>query len=613
MPRALIPVVLAAAAATLAAADPASAAAKPAGCTLQRAAELHVTMRGTRPMVPIKINGQDTLMLADSGAVYSTISPEAAKRLGLKMRPGPYGMRLQGVGGSVSVSIGVADEIVIDRVPLKNIQFLVAEGAGVGGDESAGLLGQNVLGFADVEYDLANGAIRLLVPKNCEKAMPAYWSKAGQDVGVIDVEPLSPATPHLRSRAKLNGQSIDVMLDTGASTSVLTLAAARRLGFRPDAEGVDFGGVSGGIGRRRFDNWIAPFDSFEIGGEVIKNTRLRVADLQLGEADMLLGADFFLAHRVYVSRKQRKVYFTYNGGPVFKLDREPDARRAVQAAASGASEPVAPAAETLADAAAYARRAAAHLARRDFDRAVADYTRAAEMEPREPKHLVDRGMARLASRQPILAMVDFDQALKLKPDDRRALLARGQLYIASRQPERAEADFQAALKAAGATSEVRLAVAEIYSEAEQYERAVAHYDAWIAANPSHEQVTMALNGRCWARALWGKQLEAALADCDSAIRRAGRLANVLDSRGLVKLRLGRLDEAIADYDAALKLQPRIAWSLYGRGVARLQKGQTAQGRADIAAAVAIDPGVRDAARRAGVREDADAKAPDRTS
>ena len=36
---------------------------------------------------------------------------------------------------------------------------------------------------------------------------------------------------------------------------------------------------------------------------------------------MLLGADFFLSHRILVSNSQHKLYFTYNGGPVFQLDR----------------------------------------------------------------------------------------------------------------------------------------------------------------------------------------------------------------------------------------------------------------------------------------------------
>ena len=34
---------------------------------------------------------------------------------------------------------------------------------------------------------------------------------------------------------------------------------------------------------------------------------------------MLAGADFFLSHRMFVSSTQHKLYFTYNGGPVFKL------------------------------------------------------------------------------------------------------------------------------------------------------------------------------------------------------------------------------------------------------------------------------------------------------
>jgi hypothetical protein len=38
---------------------------------------------------------------------------------------------------------------------------------------------------------------------------------------------------------------------------------------------------------------------------------------------MLLGADFLRAHRVLVSHSQRKMYFTYLGGPVFVPPRPP--------------------------------------------------------------------------------------------------------------------------------------------------------------------------------------------------------------------------------------------------------------------------------------------------
>jgi hypothetical protein len=38
---------------------------------------------------------------------------------------------------------------------------------------------------------------------------------------------------------------------------------------------------------------------------------------------MLLGADFLRAHRVLVSHSQRKIYFTYLGGPMFATPRPP--------------------------------------------------------------------------------------------------------------------------------------------------------------------------------------------------------------------------------------------------------------------------------------------------
>ena len=53
---------------------------------------------------------------------------------------------------------------------------------------------------------------------------------------------------------------------------------------------------------------------------------------------MLIGADFFLSHRIYVASSQRKLYFTYNGGPVFNLDT-PGAATTAGAAESPRCDP----------------------------------------------------------------------------------------------------------------------------------------------------------------------------------------------------------------------------------------------------------------------------------
>ena len=114
------------------------------------------------------------------------------------------------------------------------------------------------------------------------------------------------------------------------------------------------------------------------------------------------------------------------------------------------------------------------------------------------------------------------------------------------------------------------------------------------------KLARALNARCWARALEGRELDRALADCNAALGRDPRNADIRDSRGLVRLRLGDLDKSILDYDEALKIHPKSAWSLYGRGLAELRKGEKAAGETDIAAATALSPHLPEEAKTHGI-------------
>ena len=131
-------------------------------------------------------------------------------------------------------------------------------------------------------------------------------------------------------------------------------------------------------------------------------------------------------------------------------------------------------------------------------------------------------------------------------------------------------------------------------------QAIAQYSLWIATHPQDGHLAAALNGRCWSRTLTGRDLDKALADCNAAVKIYPKSPVMLDSRGLVRLRLGDFDKAIADYDASLNLRPKSAWSLYGRGLAELRKGVKAQGDADLAAATALQPGVADRAKKYGI-------------
>jgi tetratricopeptide (TPR) repeat protein/predicted aspartyl protease len=564
------------------------------GCKIVKMAELPVTMIGLVPTTPMKVNGIEAPFITDSGAFYSIVPPAQAARFHLKMSPAPYGAYTEGVGGEDhKLAIGTADEIELDHVPIKKVQFLITDFNEM---DVGGLIGQNILGGADAEFDLADGVIRLFKSDGCLNSMLAYWTQT-TPYSTVELQRMSRQQPHLIGTIKINGQPVRATFDTGAPRSYLSLAAARRLGFNPQAPGVEHDSATGGFGPNVRETWIARFDSFGTDGETVQNVRLRVFDTRVGDWDMLIGADFFLSHRIYMAKAQHRLFMTYNGGPVFNLEHpgaDPQASKAAPAAA--------PAAQADVTADSVGRRAAASLARRDYAHAVADYSRAIQLDPKNPARYRDRAAARMQAGERELALADLNQAVTLKPGDADLLLARGAVYLELKDPPRAEADFAAALAATPKEDDTILAVGGLYEDRGQFEKAIAGYDAWIASHPDHKPSKEFFNARCWARTLSGKELLKALADCDAALGQDPRFANALDSRGLVNLRLGRFDQSIADYNAAIRLSPHNSWSFYGRGLAKRGKGQAAQGDADIARALVLDPEMPATARKYGIGE-----------
>lgn len=587
----------------------APAARAAAACTLVPVAELPVTMIGTAPAVHAKINGRDALFIADSGAFYSSLSPAGAAEFNLHQLPATGQDYIEGVGGPARVFVTRVDTFTIFDVQVPKVAFMVVGNDLPGG--AVGLLGQNIFHIGDVEYDLANGMIRIMRPKDCLGKPLAYWSaRTGKPYSVIDIELSNPHQPHTRSVAYLNGQKIKVIFDTGSSRSLLTRSAAKRAGITADSPGAVAAGNVHGVGRDSVRTWIAPFASFKIGDEEIRNARLRFAEADtLVDADMLLGADFFLSHRIYVASSQKELYFTYNGGPVFNLDSAPaTASRETPAPAEGAAAP--PEATLVAaadasvdepsDAPGFARRASASTARKDYARAIADLTRACELAPAEASYLYQRGVAHLENQEPDLARADFDQALKLKPNDAPSLLARLRLDYRQHPPETLAAERDAVDRAMPQDADERGQLGGMYANAGQFPAAVLQYTKWIDTHPRESaQMANYLNSRCWTRALWGQELDAALADCNSALNMRPGKAPYLDSRGLVYLRKGDFKSAIADYDNVLRGQ-QIPWSLYGRGIARLRLGDTVHGRADIAAAAVADKNIATEAAKYGI-------------
>jgi tetratricopeptide (TPR) repeat protein len=575
-----------------------------AACSAGVAAELPVTMQGQKPVIAGSMNGVDALFEVDSGAFFSHLRDDSAKKYNLSERQLPVGFSVRGTGGLQPVSLATVRDFELVGLhggTLHNVEFLI--GGNTFGAGTAGLIGQNILGFADTEYDLANGIIRLMQVRDCKGKSLAYWSGT-QPVVELATEARTFQRPHIVATAKLNGTKIRVVFDTGAATSMVTKRAAAAAGVTPQTTGVVAGGVSSGIGGRPVNTWIAPFSSLDFGDEQIRNVTIRIGDFEIPGWDMLLGADFFLSHRIYVANSQHKLYFTYNGGPVFDLRVHPQNQSEQQTSAqsaTGNSESAAAADDTPKDAASYRRRGTAFAARGDYFNAIGDFDHAIELDPSDAENYYQRALVRLRNKQAVLAMGDLDQTVRLKPDYVSALVLRGGLRLSSGDERGASADFDEALRLARHDADISLRVADTYEQVGRYTDAVLRYDQWIISFPGDEHLPQALNGRCWARAMEGTSLELALKDCDEAVRRtSSRNTNFLNSRAFVQLRRGDLEAAMKDYKASLDLQPKNASSLYGLGVVEAKKGMQAESERHIQAAVALWPNVAANFKRAGV-------------
>lgn len=558
-------------------------------CTVGSILELPVTMAGTKATVDAEVNGKRARFVVDSGAWFSIMSRGSAAELGLALVATPANLRIEGVGGVAKTSMVVVKKFGIGGFAVADVPFLVAPNEmGV-----AGVLGQNLLGASDVEYDLAGGSVRLMRSRNCSGVNLAYWAGT-KPFSVMPIDPPGESDEHTVGVVIVNGVRLRAMFDTGASTSLMTLAGARRAGIDvhgPLARPAD---AIRGFGPRGFDSWIVPVADLKMGNEEVKNLHIRVSAAELGPGvDLLIGADFFLSHRVYVANEIHKLFFTYNGGPIFDVGTTPKG-------AEIAANPGEAGREAPTDAQGFYRRAMTADARGDRDGALADLDRACAMAPGEARYLLARARLRLAMGKEADAGEDLTRALAIQPDDPEALVIRASLEHQAHRDAAARADLDAAAKAAGPAANVHVLLAHGYLDLDAFDAAIAEFTLWLKVHADDIESPVALNGRCWARALAGRELAEAIADCTEALRKRPRQPAFLDSRGLAYLRAGHLDQAIADYSAALAGDPHMAWSLYGRGLARRAKGDKTGGDADIAAAVAMRPGVADEARRYGI-------------
>lgn len=252
----------------------------------------------------VTVNGTSVAGIFDTGAQTSAVTDHLVTRLGLLSDP-RHGSLMSGVGGE-----GMAqNDVLVDQFALAGYD------AGAGHvpvialpvDDSAGerlgaLIGADVLAHFDIDLDIAGHRAVLYDADRCQGPLPDW------DMPFATVDLHETWSQRLLLKVKVDGQDLTALLDSGATTTVIDLPAARRLGITEAMLAAEPGGEGFGAAGVNFQRVLHVFHSLDVAGETLTAPRLAVLDRSLQEADMLLGLDWLRLHRVWISARKGVMY-----------------------------------------------------------------------------------------------------------------------------------------------------------------------------------------------------------------------------------------------------------------------------------------------------------------
>jgi len=260
-----------------------------AACRPEVRAEVPVRLQDGFALVRAEVGGRAVTLLLDTGAQGMLLLPETAARLGLRAVPGQT-TRLLGTGGVREAPNVWLRELTLGGMPLPggSVPVVALPGVPLTDPPLAGLLGAPLLAAYDVDLDLQAGRLMLLAPTGC--------APPGQAVGLQLMPDGDVSVP-----VQVNGAPLLAIADTGTRATLIADTAARRLGL----DGPVAASTARGIDGQRMQLRPVRLREFRVGGDVSLNVPVAATALQIEPAEMLLGLDFFLRRRVWISYAAR--------------------------------------------------------------------------------------------------------------------------------------------------------------------------------------------------------------------------------------------------------------------------------------------------------------------
>jgi tetratricopeptide (TPR) repeat protein len=235
---------------------------------------------------------------------------------------------------------------------------------------------------------------------------------------------------------------------------------------------------------------------------------------------------------------------------------------------------------------AYVCRGNAYSELGQLDKAVADYSRAIELDPKDALPWFDRGNAYAGLEQYDKAVTDYSQAIALEPKYVPAWNNRGKAYSKLGQPDKAISDYSRAIALYPKHAFPWYNRGQEYSKLGQPDKAIADFSQAIKLAPK-AALPWYNRGNAYYKL---SQHDKAVADYDTAIQLDPKLAQAWMNRGILYCHhLGRPDKAVVDFSRAIELRPKDALIWSNRGEAYSELGQLDKAVADFSQAIKLDP------------------------
>ena len=119
----------------------------------------------------------------------------------------------------------------------------------------------------------------------------------------------------------------------------------------------------------------------------------------------------------------------------------------------------------------------------DYEKAIAEFTKAIEAEPGDAKNYFNRGTAYRGANKLPEALADFSKAVEVDPKNAAAYVGRGEVLLVQKQPDPALADFSKAIEIAPNDANARRFRGFVFVSKGEWEKAIEDYGVVIQRVP----------------------------------------------------------------------------------------------------------------------------------